>query len=144
MERRRFLRVGGLACMAGVALSAVSVGCASARCIDGTIEGEDLRIPLASLMSTDGSPLKSVVVRHVSLKWPVALYATADGGYRALLMRCTHQNAQLKAGDGELTCPAHGSAFTSDGTVMNGPAEQPLRRFPTRLEGDALLISLKA
>ena len=144
MERRNFLRVGGLACMAGVALSAGLVGCAGARYIDGTIEGEDLRIPLTSLKSEDGSPLKHVLVRHVSLKWPVALYAAGDGTYRALLMRCTHQNAQLKAGDGELTCPAHGSAFSSDGAVTSGPAEQPLRRFPTRLQGDQLLISLKA
>lgn len=144
MERRAFIRMGGLACLAGAALGAGLTGCAGARYIEGTLEGEDLCVPLASLLSEDGRPKAFVVVRHAGLKWPVALYRTGDGTYHALLMRCTHQDAQLKAGDGELTCPAHGSAFGTDGSVTNGPAQRPLRGFPVRSDGDQLFISLKA
>lgn len=144
MERRTFIRFGSMACLAGVAVGTGLVGCAGARYVEGTIEGEFLRVPLGALTGSDGQPLKHIVVRNATLKWPVAVYREADGAYKALLMRCTHQGAQLKAGDGELTCAAHNSSFATDGTVTSGPAKQPLRTFPIRTEGEHLLISLKA
>jgi nitrite reductase/ring-hydroxylating ferredoxin subunit len=142
MERREFIRVGGLACIAGVTAGCL-VSCAGGRYIDAILKDEDLRVPLTSLASSDGKPLSYAVVRHPELKWPIALYRSGNDAYRALLMRCTHQDTQLKASDGELLCPAHGSSFSTDGGVTSGPAEQALRQFPTRVEGDELLISLK-
>jgi len=145
MERRTFIHIGGLACLAGAAFSTGLVGCAGARYVDATLEGENLHVPLSTFATAEGRrPLSHVVVRHPSLRWPVALYRKSDGGYRALLMRCTHQNAQLKAGEVELVCPAHGSTFFTDGSVSQGPAALPLRELPVGSEGDQLLISLKA
>ncbi|MEO8590046.1 MAG: Rieske (2Fe-2S) protein [Flavobacteriales bacterium] len=145
MERRTFLHVGGLACLAGAVASTGLVGCAGARYVDATLEGEDLHIPLTGFATAEGRPpLSHVVARHASLRWPIAVYRKGDGGYRALLMRCTHQGAQLKAGEVELVCPAHGSTFFSDGSVSEGPATLPLRELPVSVVGDQLFISLKA
>ena len=145
MERRSFIRSVGLACLGGAAIGTSLTVCATTRYVDGKLEGEDLQVPLLAFATKEGAPpLRHIVVRHESLRWPVAVYRQDETAYRALLMRCTHQNAQLKAGETELTCPAHGSAFLANGQVSNGPAAQPLRSFPVRVVGDQLLISLKA
>lgn len=144
MERCDFIRLSGLACLAMAVTGTGLAGCGGARYVSGTLNGEDMSVPMEALHFEDGRPKPYVVVRHPQLKWPVALYRMDDGTYRALLMRCTHQGAQLKVGDGELTCAAHGSAFGIDGSVVEGPAKEPLRRLPTRSVGDQLFISLKA
>lgn len=145
MERRTFIHLGGLACLSGVTLSTGLMGCSGMRYVDATLEGENLQVPLSAFAIEGGqASLGHVVVRHPSLRWPVAVYRNSDGGHRAFLMRCTHQGTQLKAGEAELVCPAHGSTFSTDGSVSEGPAASPLRSLPVTIDGDRLLISLKA
>ena len=61
--------------------------------------------------------------------------------------RCTHAGAPLVEGtlNGELiTCPWHYSCFrVTDGSVVNGPAQQPLNIYKTVVKGDDLLIEAK-
>jgi len=39
---------------------------------------------------------------------------------------CTHKQAILKGVEGQLRCPTHGSRYAPDGSVVKGPAKQPL------------------
>jgi Rieske Fe-S protein len=41
-----------------------------------------------------------------------------------------------------LVCPCHGSEFSFEGQVLEGPAERPLRRYEVGEEGNALIIHL--
>jgi cytochrome b6-f complex iron-sulfur subunit len=52
--------------------------------------------------------------------------------YRALSSICTHQQCTVSSfSGGVLRCPCHGSRYSSSGAVVQGPATQSLRVFPT-------------
>jgi Rieske Fe-S protein len=52
------------------------------------------------------------------------VYRDENGAYHVVSSKCTHLGAALTWNDVELTwdCPWHGSRFTYDGQVINGPA----------------------
>jgi cytochrome b6-f complex iron-sulfur subunit len=68
---------------------------------------------------------------------------TGDG-FIALSSECTHQGCQVSYnhGNGNLPCPCHGSIFSTTGSVLNGPASSPLRKYNISQEGDVLTIDL--
>ena len=59
---------------------------------------------------------------------------------------CTHRECSLSKGSLEattVTCPCHGSQFdVTTGAVLRGPALEPVRHYPLRLEGSRLLVEL--
>ena len=54
---------------------------------------------------------------------------TEEGAYRALGARCTHLGCQVRPGKQVLRCPCHGAVFDLAGTVIRGPAREPLPRY---------------
>jgi nitrite reductase/ring-hydroxylating ferredoxin subunit len=64
----------------------------------------------------------------------VAGYRDEEGHLHAVSTRCTHLYCQVRWNSAERTwdCPCHGSRFTPEGTVLNGPAVSPLDRRPTK------------
>ena len=67
----------------------------------------------------------------------------------ALHDECTHQGMPLSAGevlpDGTIECPWHGARFDCvTGAVRRGPAEDDVRTYSVRLEGDTVLIEIVA
>jgi Rieske Fe-S protein len=59
---------------------------------------------------------------------PVALSRDDSGTARAVRATCTHLGCIVGFNDGDQTwdCPCHGSRFALDGTVLDGPATEPL------------------
>jgi nitrite reductase/ring-hydroxylating ferredoxin subunit len=59
---------------------------------------------------------------------------------------CTHRGCSLANGDLEatiVTCPCHGSQFdVTTGDVVRGPAREPVRSYPVRLEDGALRVEV--
>ncbi len=74
------------------------------------------------------------------------LVANVDGRYCAVDDTCTHEEASLASGvlNGELVrCPLHGSRFNvCTGKAMEEPAEEDLRTYPVRLEGERILLAI--
>jgi len=74
------------------------------------------------------------------------LLANVDGRYYATDDTCTHEDASLSAGSlrGALVkCPLHGSRFdVRTGRAMEEPAEEDLKTYAVRLEGDSILIDV--
>ena len=63
----------------------------------------------------------------------------------ALRDECTHQGMPLSAGevlpDGTIECPWHGARFDCiTGALRRGPAEEDVRAYVVRLDGDDLLV----
>ena len=85
-------------------------------------------------------------MKRVDLNGRRILLANVDGQYYATDDTCTHEDASLSTGflKGEIVkCPLHGSRFNlGTGQVLDDPAEQNLRTYPVRLDGDDILIGL--
>ena len=66
------------------------------------------------------------------------VYRDPDGEYHIVSARCTHLKAPLTWNAAEKTwdCPWHGSRFTCDGVVINGPA---IHDLPTYVNQDELV-----
>lgn len=64
--------------------------------------------------------------------------------YIALSSVCTHQGCTVSYDhvSTNLPCPCHGSVFSSTGSVVNGPASSPLKKFNITQDGDILTIDL--
>lgn len=60
------------------------------------------------------------------------------GTYKAFSAICTHQGCPVNQIQGkEIACPCHGSRFSvTDGSVVNGPATQPLPQVKVVVSGD--------
>jgi nitrite reductase/ring-hydroxylating ferredoxin subunit len=60
-----------------------------------------------------------------------AAVSTVDGATRELCAICPHLGAIVTWNDFERSwdCPAHGSRFAPDGSVLEGPAKRPMRRI---------------
>src|ERR687891_1341015 len=72
--------------------------------------------------------------------------ANVGGTFHAFGNICTHRQCPLSKGELEettVTCPCHGSQFdVTTGAVLQGPAQDPVGTYPTRVQGDALQVEV--
>ena len=142
MQRREFLSAGCAWCVSAIAAAPLLAGCAAAYHA-APIDGSDLLVPLGAFSSGGGATHNFVIVENDRLLYPICLFRIDPETFRALWLRCTHKGGTLQVTGDELECPSHGSVFDSEGSVREGPAQQNLRTFPVRKDGDLLRISLK-
>ena len=85
-------------------------------------------------------------MKRVDINGRRMLLANVNGRFCATDDSCTHEDASLSTGSlrGELVkCPLHGSRFNvCTGEVLEEPAEQNLKTYPVRVEGDNILVGL--
>ena len=72
---------------------------------------------------------------------PAQAYLGRDGrGFYAIIAICTHLGCTPRLDGAVFVCPCHGSRFTRDGAVLNGPAARPLDRAFVGLAADGRLV----
>lgn len=138
-DRRAFLRqVGrasaGLAC-AGPALALA--GCTGISYAPATLVRGRLRVA-ESAFDEEGRAL----VENPRDARPIFVRRTPDGSYSAVSTRCSHRGCEVAPRGERLACPCHGSEYTLEGSVLQGPAERPLPSFPTEVRDGVVLIDL--
>lgn len=138
ITRRGFVKVclsgasAGVAAAAGINLS----GCASAprHLLQTPESGEKPSLPLSAL-DEEG---RVVVVDTKSAK---NYLIVRDGEqFSAVELTCTHRGCALQVRRAQLYCPCHGSRFSTDGQVLEGPAEQALISISVTRQGDSLIL----
>jgi len=92
-----------------------------------------------NLGSADQYPLGSKTILN---QVPAILHHT-EGSYKALSLTCTHLGCTVEDSEGAFHCPCHGSGFNADGSVLNGPATQPLQTLKIELISDGTLVLYK-
>ncbi len=133
MNRRQFVRrlegaVGGCA-----ALSVT--GCIPFYFANVSVVGRRLIVRVDELSSRG-----SALIDPPGGDLPIFLQRLADGTYSAVSTRCMHRGCPVEPAADKLVCPCHGSEYTHTGEVLKGPTEHPLRKFPTAIEGDHVVI----
>lgn len=143
MDRITFIKNSCIACM-GMALGAsVLQSCVGTKYVKGSLNENELMVALKDFETEKKRQHPYLIVRHDDLEFPICVYHVEGDKYTALLMKCSHQGAELTVSGDQLTCPAHGSAFDKWGNVTQSPAAAPLRAFPVSVVKDQLFIDLR-
>jgi quinol---cytochrome c reductase iron-sulfur subunit, bacillus type len=80
--------------------------------------------------------------REVIDRRTIFLVKGSNGGVTAIDATCTHLGCRVRW-DAEaklIKCPCHGGIYDHMGTVQSGPPPASLARFPTKTDGDQILV----
>lgn len=84
---------------------------------------------------------------RVQLEDKLLLLANVDGTIHCCDEMCTHEEVSLSLGALQgncLKCSLHGSRFDLlTGKVLDEPADEDLRIYSVRIEGDSILVNIK-
>jgi len=58
-----------------------------------------------------------------------ALLIHTESGFTALSLLCTHLGCTVEQKMDGFICPCHGSQYNKNGSVLRGPAQEPLRNL---------------
>ena len=108
--------------------------------VNGTVGNQAVTVSVAST-----SPLAAVGAAAL-VNSSAGAFLVAHVGqdtFNAMTAVCTHEQCTVSEfGNSTFQCPCHGSQFSTSGSVVRGPASQPLRRFNTTFANNVLTISL--
>ncbi len=146
MDRKKFIKECGFACLGALAFPTFLESCgSSSHFAQGTVSNNEFIIKKAEfthIKNNKSTERKYVLVKPDQFTFPVCIYKTGENMYTALLMECTHKGCELQPHGDYLVCPCHGSEFSNSGVVQNPPAEENLKTFKTRTDNDNIYITL--
>jgi cytochrome b6-f complex iron-sulfur subunit len=136
MDRKEFLASLGIGAAAFVCLSGLQ-GCqvnnpvsAAPTNVDFTL---DLTDPANSALKNNGGYI---------YKSGIIVARTTSGTFVAVYSACTHEGTTVtfESSNNRFHCAAHGSNFSTNGSVINGPANQALHQYNLSLTGNSLRV----
>lgn len=140
MKRKNFL----IACC-GTSTLAFLASCSKTYYATNTTTGKNIAVSLSEFEETkEGVKTQRpfVLVKNEQLPFPIAVYCSKEKNYTALYLECTHSGCELRPASTVLQCPCHGSEFSTEGKVLNPPAEKDLHQFPVKVSDKELFIQL--
>ena len=143
--RRRFLALVPAAVGLG-ALPTVLTGCggSSGTPIDGTVTVQNGKATLLFSQFPKLQTMGGAAVVSTSSSGDYIVIRTSASHAAALAAVCTHAHCLVgyDAGAQHLLCPCHGSEYSTDGTVLRGPASGSLATFPATLDATGITIQV--
>ena len=145
MTRKEFIKSCGKVA-AGAAFSGLLwQSCAGLHYASWTKSGDRIIIPKSEFTERKSGKIKEreiVLIKTSPSDIPIGVYKTSSDGYIALLLKCTHRGCELNPGGGIYSCPCHGSEFSMEGAVLQGPAEEHLTTYKTTTDHENIYIHL--
>ena len=134
-NRRTALRLG-----AGVAVG-LTTGAVLPACGDlSDLEG-DIRVSLSDYPALDEpGQFAELPPAETGFEFPIFVRREGEQDYLALSGECDHLSCAVDLGEEAFECPCHGSRFSLDGELLEGPASQNLLSFATRVEDEETLV----
>lgn len=142
IDRRKFLETTCRACLlagAGILLTELTACGPTSKVTQLPVSLNSVRLPITSFATE-----QLQIVRPEGWLYNIAVRKIGDNQYETLLLQCTHQQNQLIMNPNGFQCTLHGSLFNTEGQVLKGPAEFPLKRFPTTVDQGQVIIQLKS
>jgi nitrite reductase/ring-hydroxylating ferredoxin subunit len=100
-------------------------GCAArARYLTPTVVGDRLAVRVADAVAAGG-----LLVEDPRSDLPIFLRRTPGGDYTAVSTKCGHRGCQVEPAADRMACPCHGSEYTFEGAILQGPTQRALTRF---------------
>ena len=135
IPRRQFLATCAAGCC-GLLLA----GCASLVTHPVPMTAGRVRLSLSAFPDL-ARPDGAIRIQPAGMSDPI--YVLARGNeFRALSPICTHRGCTVEVQRDRLVCPCHGSTYDRDGSVLKGPAQRALTRFPVSRSGEELVIDV--
>jgi Rieske Fe-S protein len=118
-------------------------GCHNGGPIDGTVTPTNGMALVAFAMFPALNDVGGGVVIDIDGK-PIAVLRTGATSAAALSAVCTHAGCtvEVQSTDPPLTCPCHGSEFSSDGAVLRGPARAALATYAATVGSDGVTVTI--
>jgi|SRR6516165_7590463 len=142
-NRRAFLARTALAAAALVAADGCGNGVIGPPLHNGA--GGDPNIPTGGPITIKVSdfPGLATVGRIVDVGHErAAVRTSATPTFLGLSRICTHEQCDCGVVNNLLACPCHGSEFSSNGTVLRGPADSPLRQLDVTFDPTAGTLTI--
>jgi cytochrome b6-f complex iron-sulfur subunit len=142
MERRKFFRnfaVGGsLLLTAPMIFNACSDDSGNDDNNNNNNNPDGITVDL-----TDPAYAALKTVGGFAYKNDIIVIRSTETVYVALSKVCTHSQCTVayNSSNNNLPCPCHGSLFSINGTVVNGPAPTALKKYDVKQNGNILTIS---
>ena len=154
MKRREFGNLMGL----GLIATSLPVAIAACDSSDTTADAPDAAAPAAEDTSAiDETPREDgfaalgtvadldangYLAKKSFIAGPVIAIRDPDNADSVIALNsmCTHQGCSVAWEDGTFACPCHGSAFGTDGSVVTGPATEPLGSYEAMIDCDLVLV----
>lgn len=140
--RREFLKDTCTACLGtaflGLTFSQLT-SCSSLPIYKTDLSKQAVTVPVTSFGESN-----IVIVRDMQVPFDILLVKKSDEEYKALYMKCSHQETPLTATKTGLYCSGHGSSFDLDGNVTKEPALKPLKNFKTEIVNNQITIDLNS
>jgi cytochrome b6-f complex iron-sulfur subunit len=136
MDRKEFLSLLGIS-SAALALTYCFGGCQPKNSVPTAPTNVDFTLDLTnsanSALNNNGGYL---------YHGGVIVARTIDGSYVAVSQTCTHAGGTVVYDSriNDFYCPVHGSVFSTNGSVVSGPAPSALVKYNTSLSGTSLRV----
>ncbi len=101
MDRKKFIKTCGFACIGGTALMALLNSCSSTNYFAQTsFEGDRILVKKSEFLKIEKEKVverKFVLVKTKKFGYPIGVYKINENEYSALLLQCTHKGCEFAA-----------------------------------------------